>query len=393
MKEKNKASIKELVDWLNTDENSPLSEPKIPIVAFQFVSLDKPVNGKMIWWEYIHQAAHVFNDAVKELITDKSTGNTVITKTLINWEYKKNIFWYEKLGNGKIIEKITDNFLNNFEEVNAREDKTCVEREPSDDKEKCALLLEWEDILRKKFECKGSTMWISIPHFAENDNNDQIFSSIFCVFNGALEYDARIKVYRIFRNFITNYLIKLYRESEQAITASQRLIDNSNINDYIPKFNRGILKDWYSKTYLSDFDKVIDRAMNSIIYYNRNNGEEFDKIVFSEVKNIKKKEHFIHHFMGRYLLLGFCLIYKMTIREAFELISLNEVRILECKDINVYFKIQGLRDKKGKGKGNGLCNENILPHLSKKEINFLYDCAYQLNKQDLVCELSSYKNK
>jgi hypothetical protein len=414
--------IKEFVNWVNANSESPLSEHKIPIVAFQFVSLNKANDGKMVWWEYVHKGADAFNNAVTELITDKATGNTIITKTLINWEYKKNVFWYEKLGNGNIIENIPDNFSDNFNEVKDRVDNTGVEREQCSDEDKCALLLEWEDILRRKLECKGSSMWVSIPH-KEIDRNTTIYSSIFCVFNKHLQHDVRIRMYRIFRDFIINYLIEINRESKKsAINQELQQKTTENIADYKPKYQfsspqkprqstfsikrhfDGLCTKFFQDSYLSDFINIKNTAIDIIckatienkkLKYNYSDGNPFSNIVFPEPKNIKEdtKDFIIRHTFGRYLMLGFCLVLGKTVRDAYGLIAQNNADkdTIQFKQINQYFKISGFKDCRLIVAGdNGLQISKILPYLSKKEIEFLKSCATTLSKSNLLNQLTAY---
>lgn len=401
-----KERIKQFVDDLN---RLPLLIDT-PIVAFQFVSIDNANNGKMVWWEYVHSGAHSYNNAVTALITDDKTGNKILTKTLINWEYKKNVFWYEKLGNGNIIENISQTFIDNFGAVTERIDATGVEREQCNDDEKCVLLLEWEDILRKEFECKGSTMWVSFPH--KENKNTIVYSSIFCVFNKHLKHDTRVAVYRLFRDFIINYLIKLYSGSE-IVTTKQPTSSTEDINDYKPnyifsnqsrtgKFDikqhfENLCKHFFTEYHLDDFKNIKDQATliikavtfddNKMLY----NGNKFSAISFPEPKNIKTKEQFItRHTYGRYLMLGLCLVHNKTVNESFDYITENS-RSLAFNQINQYFKISGFKDCKLKiGNNNGLQNGSILPCLSKKERAFLYDCATEKSHQQLLVDLKPY---
>lgn len=70
------------------------------------------------------------------------------------------------------------------------------------------VLNDWGNLLEKNFG-NGTAMWVSIPH--KDANKRTIYSSVFCLFNDQASQEVLLDAYFLIRNFITNYLIDLYK--------------------------------------------------------------------------------------------------------------------------------------------------------------------------------------
>lgn len=224
------SAVKVFVDAFNNKRENE----GFPIIALQFVSLDNIVDGKMIWWNYLHKAvADKYASAVKEF-TGKVESTATIKRTLINWEYEDNTYWYEELGSKKVLDLPLKKICIDFSEVTKDVDQSGVERIIPNAAEKEVLLKEWLHILTKHFNACGSTMWISLPH--KDMSGDTLYSSIFCVFNKPIaKPKSRVKTGRAFRNFIIDYVIDRYKEPLQRDLATVTAKLGATINDYKPE--------------------------------------------------------------------------------------------------------------------------------------------------------------
>ncbi|HEY4325165.1 MAG TPA: hypothetical protein VGN20_14305 [Mucilaginibacter sp.] len=396
------AAVKIFVDNFNNKKENK----GFPIIALQFVSLDNIIEGKMIWWNYLHKAiADKYALAVKEF-TGKVESTATIKRTLINWEYEDNAYWYEDLGSKKVLDLSIEKIRLDFSDVTKDIDQSGVERITPNSIEKERLLQEWLDILTKHFNASGSTMWISLPH--KDMSGDTIYSSIFCVFNKSIvATKSRVKTGRVFRNFIIDYVIDRYKEPLQRELATVTAELDANINDYKPekfsytgKLKRTRLNANCSRLFQSqNLPALIEQRNYALGYLLKDRtsipGDEkkaepaFDDFVPFHKITPFDKTGFKKLIYGRLLLLAFFVVKEKSLDNSIvELVGhgLSQTYVLDI------FGIDGLKKDKDHNRKNATrqCElDKIIPFISKIEYHFLLSACdiYKVNeyfKDDII---------
>lgn len=194
-----KETIEKNVTSFNSDKKN------CPIIAFQFVSLDSKDKNKLMWWSYDHKdISEKYDRIVHEFIGEKE-----LERTLINCEFDSAPYWTKFLGEeGKIITCFDKSGFKFKVEPDPVGEKKTDWYNHTNSKPNNEVLDDWGNLLKKNFG-KGTAMWVSIPH---NDVNERkIYSSVFCLLNDKATHLELIGAYFYIRNFITNYLIDLYK--------------------------------------------------------------------------------------------------------------------------------------------------------------------------------------
>lgn len=387
-----------------TDFNNNAECNNYPIVAFQFVSLDKVHNGKMVWWNYLHEDVNnKYLEALNEF-TGKSEDDQVVY-TLINWEYDKASFWDSELSNKRNTEVIK-NFTHRFLPLGEpEEDKSGVERHPADATEKSKLVAKWEQILIKKFNKSGYTMWISLPH--KDVDGATIYSSVFCLFNKIVVTEHRLSIARQIRNFIIDYLIELYGHLYKS--EIKVLKAGSNIDDYkfIPNFKGKLVggektqietsfekleAHYYNPKYLHRFEQVYRDAEKRINdSYSKDKGFDQSRLKFP--KTFKKitaitfdkagENYFFQFIYGRALMLAYHIIFNQTLSCSYAILKGARKAYTErLGELQKMFCIEGLRGDKPTTEGVVAPDKDldrIIPFLSDKEVAFLIKLSETFN--------------
>lgn len=379
-----------------TDFNNKVGYKDFPIVAFQFVSLNKVHRGKMVWWNYLHEeVSDRYIEALNEF-TGKSEDDQVVY-TLINWEFDQASFWDSELQN-KINSEIVQNFEPRFFPITEpEEDKSGVERLPANPKEKSGLLNKWCDILIKKFDEKGYTMWISLPH--KDVDGAVIYSSVFCLFNKIVNTDDRLIIARQIRNFIIDYLIELYGhlyKLEIKVLKAGNLIDDykfiphckgklvNGIKTQIETSLEKLEGHYFQPKYFYKLEQVFRDAEKRINDSYKGN-KIFDQKILKFPKTFKKitaitlnssgENYFFQFIYGRLLMLAYHLIFDLTLSQSYAVLKDNKKRLSErLGELQKMFCIEGLRGDKPTTEGIVAPDkdlEKIIPFLSNTEVAFL----------------------
>ncbi len=377
-----------------------------PIVAFQFVSLDDIHDGKMVWWNYIHSKVNDSYLKVIEEFTGKDNGD--IKNTLINWEWDEDIIWYQSLGSSCILKKFTPSFL----PVTFFEDDSGIQKLPANPAEKKKLAESWKDAQCSAFAA-GAALWISLPH--KENKGDNIFSSIFCLFNNPLgDEKLLIEVYKRIRNFILDYLIDLYRKPfKLEISALMEAID---IEDYRPiNFSytgktinskiKTLFDKYISDSYKSNFAKKYQDAKNRIEKTYKSETKSFDNVglifpsKYKVVSNITPSNStgFFNFIYGRLIILSYHIIFKISLKDAYSTLRNKEEKYkLTIGDFQKMFGIKGLRnDSVGTSQQfePNINLEVIIKNISEAEFNFLLSiCNYYIADSSISSTLSDIKS-
>lgn len=379
-----------------TDFNNNVRYQNFPIVAFQFVSLNKVHKGKMVWWNYLHvEVCNKYVEALNEF-TGKANDDQII-HTLINWEFDKASFWDSELQNKKNLAIVQD-FKHKFIPLTEpEEDKSGVEKLPADPKEKSELLNKWCDILIKKFDKKGYTMWISLPH--KDVDGAVIYSSVFCLFNKIVNVDDRLIIARQIRNFIIDYLIELYGHLYKLEIKALKAGDLIDDYKFIPHCKGKLLngektqietslekleEHYFQPKYLTRLEQVLRDAEKRINdSYKDNKNLDQSKLKFP--KSFKKipaitfdksgENYFFQFIYGRLLMLAFHIIFDLTLSQSYAVLKGAKKSLSErLGELQKMFCIEGLRGDKPTTEGIVAPDkdlEKIIPFLSNSEVAFL----------------------
>ncbi len=383
-----------LIDFVSSFNNDKRYKG-FPIVAFQFVSLNSVKEGKMVWWSFLHKEIQAkYLEALNDFTGITETGN--VEKTLINWEYEEHSFWYDPFGcltKDKIIKNAVT--MQDFLPVISDDDKSGSEKKKADKKEKIKLLGQWKQLLNEKFEQKGSTMWVSIPH--KDNRIDVVYSSVFCLFNCPLPERHQLSIARSIRNFIFDYIIDLYRSPLEKQV--QLLSSTTEIEKFRPKkYNytgkkkvdaiKKVNDHFYQQNYLDDFIREITNASDRLSKsYNTN-----DKKLNDPPKNIPTSYKPLHKIKtttpklffqlvyGRLLFLSYLLVFDETISESYRLLT---GKILDKTYIVDILGIDGLKkdDFGTSGTSEGICDpDRIVPCISDFEYEFLLQACVEFKE-------------
>lgn len=432
MNENSQHRIEQALVQFVTEFNSESRYSEFPIVAFQFVSLDDVIDGKMVWWNYLHQnVVERYMEALTKF-TGKVSPEGKIKNTLINWEFEDGSFMYYDFNN-KDRQQIIPSFSQaDFSPITKNIDKSGVEREPAIRSEKIKLLRKWKDLLGKIFCNAGSTMWVSIPHKDESGASI-VYSSVFCLFNKPLLENCQLPVARRIRNFIIDYLIDLYRypllEQKKALEntvtdfAQKRDITAA---DYKPKiyaiqYNKPssdkVLKvtelethyfssEQYLPSFLSEYTKAMNRIKETydpgLKQFNQENKSYPKASDYIIVRNMSvlSEEQFRKFLYGRFLVLAYHVVFEKNAHQTHDLVfdtapDWQSDKLDIADQINSRFIIYGLRNDKKTGvmyETKSLV-ENIIPNISKAEFDFLIEICtfYSFEKmKNLITKARKY---
>jgi hypothetical protein len=401
-----KYTIEGAITKFVTDFNYSVECKGYPIVAFQFVSLDKVHNGKMVWWNYLHE--EVSDRYLKALndFTGKNEDDKVVY-TLINWEYDKASFWDSELSNENNSE-VVQNFSHTFLPLGEpEEDKSGVERHSADPKEKSMLVAKWEEILIEKFNKSGYTMWISLPH--KDVDGATIYSSVFCLFNKIVGKEYRLSIARKIRNFIIDHLIELYGHLYKLEIKAIKAGDNIDDYRFKPNFRGKIFKGdktqieshfeklegrYFTIEYLDQFNQVYTAALkrmeatyqNGVFVHGAQKYPKSYKPLTSITLDKSCKKHFFQFIYGRGLILAYHIIFNLTLSQSYSLLKNNgkkQLPIGNMGDFQKMFCIDGLHNDRYDTAGQLIPdNENLeelIPNLSEKEFGFLLSLCDKYN--------------
>ncbi|MEZ4927897.1 MAG: hypothetical protein R3A50_16560 [Saprospiraceae bacterium] len=399
-----KDSVRVSIDKLVRDYNIKYS--RHPIIVFQFVSLDATSNKNLIWWSHDQEEiTDKYNNLVTEFI-----GKEKVERTLVTWEYDGDAYRYAPFGKGKILQKVDPQKF----KQGITPDKIDLETAYQIIGDKTQMLFHWESLLQNEF-INGSTMWISLPH---TDNlNRLIYSSVFVLFNTRLpekenKPDKKILLesYRLFRNFIVQYLIDHYRrpliESKMELIKELAMFESSpntasnyfrpigyNVSGKIITKHLKGLEDKYfgSENYFDDFILIKEAAFNRIkSTYNsskhlilQENSEYQDTYTIISKIHIGDKEKFKFFLYGRFMILIYHLVFEYSLKLSWHYLINHKRPSFDFTELQRRFAISGLRndiESATRQLSPDINLHKVVPSLSDAEFRLLLDVCSEYKK-------------